>query len=337
MTGHGAVGDRAADPVSMERSAFLVSIDTELAWGAAHRRQDDAATIAARERRLAREREVVEALLDLFAREGIPATWAIVGHLFLDGCEPGPDGRAHPDQPRPAYAWLDGDDWFAVDPCGDASDAPSYYAPDIVERIAACATPQEIASHGFTHMMAGEPGCSREAFVGELTASQSAAGGHGVALRSFVYPRNQIGHLDTLAPAGFTAYRGRRSAPAPGGMAAVVDRVRPSAGSAVRPVWDPAGLWNLPQTYYFAPASSRRRTPPALWARAPVARLRQAVRHRSLFHLWFHPADVAVAPDRALACLSRICRTAARWRDAGRLDTLTMSQLSARLPTPANV
>jgi hypothetical protein len=99
----------------------------------------------------------------------------------------------------------------------------------------------------------------------------------------------------------------------------------------VRPVWDEAGLWNIPQTYLFAPATARRRLPPALWARRPVGRLRQAARERSLFHLWFHPYNVTAAPDRSIAALDRICAAAAGLRDRGRLDTLTMAQLAARL------
>jgi len=318
--------------VVLDRGVFVVSIDTELAWGAAHRRGDGSA------RRYDREREVVGQVLDLFDRYGIPGTWAIVGHLFLDRCERGADGRAHPDQPRPDYAWLAGDDWYAVDPCSDVAAAPTFYAPDLVERIAQCPTRQEIASHGFTHMIADDPGCSRETFAAELAASHVAATRHGVALRSFVFPRNQVAHVDAVAESGFAAYRGRRMAPPFSGlsgwrrrMATTVDRLRPLSGSAVRPVCEPSGIWNLPQTYYFAPASTRRRTPPGLWSRPARARLRQAVRHRTLFHLWFHPADITANPTRALACLRHICAAAAEHRARGRLDTVTMSQLTTRL------
>ncbi|NDU79241.1 hypothetical protein GWI34_42670, partial [Actinomadura sp. DSM 109109] len=52
---------------------------------------------------------------------------------------------------------------------------------------------------------------------------------------------------------------------------------------------------------------------------------------RSLFHLWFHPYNVTADPRRALAALDRICAEAARLRDAGRVDTLTMGELAASL------
>jgi peptidoglycan/xylan/chitin deacetylase (PgdA/CDA1 family) len=329
---------------ALDRGAMVVSIDTELAWGLAHRRGADGrlADLGAESGHLGREREVVAAILDLFARFEIHGTWAVVGHLFLDRCRPGPGGRRHPEIVRPAYPWLEGD-WFDIDPGTSRDDDPFFYAPDIVDLVAACPVEQEIASHGFSHVIAGEAGCSAEAFASELTASQAVAGERGIALRSFVYPRNAIGHLATLAASGFTSYRGSRPAPFPGvrgwrrRVVAVADRLRPRPGSTVSPLPGPGGLWNIPQTYLFAPATSRRRLPPAIWARQPVARLHQAARQRSLFHLWFHPYNVTAAPERALAALERICAAAAAQRDRGRLDVVTMGQLAERLGPPEPV
>jgi len=318
--------------VHLERGAFVISIDTELAWGLAHRRGapvDDS-------HHFDREREVIAAILAVLARFEIPATWAIVGHLFLDHCQPDAEGRCHPELARPDYPWLD-EDWFAVDPGSSLDEAPYYYGRDIVEQVAACPVEQEIASHAFSHVIAGEEGCSAEVFASELAASQAVARKQGVELRSFVYPRNSIAHLETLAAAGFTSYRGPRPVPFAGSTgwrrtaAAALDRIRPGPGSAVVPAPGPVGLWNLPQTYLFAPATSRRWAPAALWARQPVARLRQAARERSLFHLWFHPYNITAAPERALDVLSRVCAAAARLRDADRLDVVTMGQLAEHL------
>lgn len=316
----------------LERGACVISIDTELAWGEAHRRDG-----AGSGHHFEREREVVGRLLDLFARYDVAATWAMVGHLFLDRCERGSDGRPHPELLRPDYPWLDGRDWLDVDPCSSLDEAPYYYGRDLVEMVAACPADQEIASHAFSHVMAGDAGCSAEVFASELAASKAVAAAQDVELRSFVYPRNSVAYLDTLVEAGWTSYRGFRERPFPHvsgwrrRAVTAVDRVRPLAGSAVHPVPGPSGLWNLPQTYLFAPATSRRRLPVALWSLQPIARLRQAVRERSLFHLWFHPYNVTAAPDRSLAALERICRAAAKTRDQGNLDVLTMAQLTDRL------
>jgi hypothetical protein len=304
----------------LARGACVVSIDTELAWGGAHRRDGDPAPA------YDGEREAVAGILDVLAHHQVPATWAIVGHLFLDRCDRS-GGRPHPEVVRPDFAWLDGD-WFDVDPCSDRAEAPDYYAPDVVDAIRACPVPQEIGCHSFAHVMAGDPGCSREAFLSDLVACRAAAGDQ--PLRSFVYPRNSVGHVDALPAVGFTAYRGHPPAPLAGRpVLRLLDRVRPLAGSAVRPARHPSGVWDVPQTFLLAPATRRRWLPVDLWVRRPKARLRQAARERSLFHLWFHPYNVTADPPRALAALDAICAEAARLREAGRLDTLTMGGLAA--------
>jgi peptidoglycan/xylan/chitin deacetylase (PgdA/CDA1 family) len=319
---------------TLARGACVISIDTELAWGLAHRR--DAAGEVQALHRFDLEREVIGQTLDVFARHDIAATWAMVGHLFLDHCEPDGEGRLHPEVVQPTYDWLDAD-WLAIDPCSTLDEAPFFYGRDIVEQIAACPVEQEIASHAFSHVMANEPGCSAEVFASELAASRKVAADAGVDLRSFVFPRTSINHLGTLAAAGFSNYRGKRPVAFPGlagwrrRALSLVDQLRPLSGSAVQPAPGPDGLWNIPQTYLFAPATSRSRLPVNLWCVQPIARLQQAVRERSLFHLYFHPYNITAAPERAIAALDRICAAVARARDRGGLDVVTMGDLTERL------
>lgn len=320
----------------LARGALVVSIDTEMAWGEAHRRDGSAG-----QHDFSTEREVIARTLDVFARHGISATWAMVGHLFLDSCSRDASGRAHPEVERPQYPWLAGGDWFDIDPCSDLEAAPYHYGRDIIGQIQACPTPQEIGSHSFSHMMMGDEGCDAEVFASELAMARKVASDTGVELTSFVFPRNSIGHLATLAEAGFTNYRGGRPsrpfAGRPGWQRkalSVVDQVWPLAGSAVLPARDASGVWNVPQTYLFAPATARKQLPPALWARRPIGRLKQAARTRSLFHLWFHPYNLTADPERTLTTLDIVCRAAARLRDQGRLDIVPMGTFTARL-TPA--
>ena len=110
--------------------------------------------------------------------------------------------------------------------------------------------------------MAGEPGCSEKAFVTDLEACRQAAEAFGISLRSFVFPRNAIGHVDRLAGHGFQCYRGRPGEPFAGQSSAIrtalglVDRVYPLGGAAVLPRMHPSGSWDIPQTFLFAPAES---------------------------------------------------------------------------------
>jgi peptidoglycan/xylan/chitin deacetylase (PgdA/CDA1 family) len=317
----------------LDRGVLVVSFDTELAWGHAHVRPTPAIDAAG-------EREVIGAALEVLDRHGITATWAVVGHLFLEACAP-EAGRAHPEIVRPG-GWDagagDGEDWFAVDPGGTAADHPGYYGPDVIGAIASCATAQEIASHSFSHMDAGDARCTDAAFASELDRSREVAAAAGVDLRSFVFPRNSIGHVDLLAPRGFRAFRGPRPAPfASAGTAArrvlrAVDKVVPLSGSAAWPSRRADGLWDIPQTVLFAPAEGRRRhLPVEVWTWGPRRRIAQAARSRSLVHLWLHPSNLADDPARGIDALDRVCRDAARRRDAGRLDVCTMADLVSLL------
>lgn len=311
-----------------ESATFVISIDLEMSWGAVHhgRPHDDGP--------YQREREVVETLLRVMERYDIAATWAIVGHLFLTECAP-VDGVKHAEIVRPDYSWLEGD-WYDLDPAATLEAAPTWYGRDLVEMITGSPVSHEVGSHSFGHVIAGDPGCSAEAFRTDLNAAREVAAAAGLEVRSFVYPRNSIGHLDVLRDSGFVAYRG----PAPTRfadlagvrrrLALAVDAVRPLRGEVVRPAVR-HGMVDVPQTYLFDPDSRRaRRWGTAAWAVAVRRRLRHAVRSASLFHLWFHTHNLAAAPDRAWKTLDVLFRDARRHIDAGRLDNLTMGAVAER-------
>ena len=114
-----------------------------------------------------------------------------------------------------------------------------------------------------------------------------------------------------------------------------LDKLHPLAGTAVLPSRHESGIWNVPQTYMMAPATQRPRVPVEAWVRRPIARLRQAARCRSVFHLWFHPYNITAAPDRSIEALDRICARAARLRDAGRIDIVSMEQLADQMARSA--
>lgn len=309
-------------------ATFTISIDVEMSWGALHHgAPHDTSPYTM-------EREVVARTLELMSRYGISATWAVVGHLFLSECA-AVDGTAHPEVVPPDYAWMTGE-WYDLDPASSLAVAPTWYGPDLVAAIRACAVPQEIGSHSFGHVIVGDPGCSAEAFRTDLAAARSLAEKEGIELRSFVYPRNSVGHLDVLAEAGFTAYRSPTPDRFPGmtgwrrRLTALVDTVRPLPEATVSPVRR-GHLVEVPQTYLFDPGSKRaRRLGTTPWALAVRRRLRHAVDTSSLFHLWFHSHNLASNPERAWRAMDMLFADARRHMDAGRLENLTMGAVAER-------
>jgi hypothetical protein len=318
---------------SLKRGVFVLSLDTELAWGSAHE-----GSLTQREAIFQQTRHCISRLLVLMEKYQIHATWALIGHLFLDHCQP-VNGIKHPEIIRPQYTWYP-DDWFLSDPCSSLGDAPIWYGRDIVQQIQNCKVNQEIGCHTFSHVQVGKPGCSRECFASELHACRVEAEKFGLNLQSFVFPHNSIGYLDVLADAGFIAYRG--VAPTlferlPGITKRIcqqLGRVFPFTPPVLLPRRE-NGLWNLPASYFF-PSNYRWWQPAFGITRVYKVKrgLRKAVKKQSAFHLWFHPFNLAIQPDKLLSELEVIFAEICRYRDAGQMDNLTMGELAHSLSAP---
>jgi peptidoglycan/xylan/chitin deacetylase (PgdA/CDA1 family) len=314
------------------RPTFVLSIDTELVWGSFD--HVPPADFAAR---YPDERGVIREILGLLDRHDVAATWAVVGHLFLADCRRAEDGRAHPDMPRPDYAWFSGD-WYRADPCSDRAAEPLWYGDDIVDAIVAAKAGHEIGSHGYSHAVFGDPGFDDGAAVAELDECRRLAGLRRLELRSFVFPRNREGHHALIAEAGFVAVRGadptwhRRLPGRLGRLAHLVDQALAIAPPVSIPRQVRPGLWDIPGSMVLMERTGVRRLVPVS-ARVRKARrgLRRAVREGAVFHLWFHPFNLA--PDRRamLGALDQILAEVAALRAAGRLDVRTMAQLAGEL------
>jgi hypothetical protein len=312
------------------KGIFTLSIDTELAWGGFDRPD--------REARWAMEensRAVIQRLLDLFARYDIAATWALVGHLFLDRCRR-IDGHTHPEMPRPRHAWFTGD-WYGLDPATDIERSPLWYGTDIVRQLLEAEPRQEIASHSFAHIIFADPGCSAAAAEADLEACVDVAREWGLELRSFVYPRNRVGHQAALGRCGFRCYRGADPVrysrwPRPlRRLAHYMEDLLALPPPTVQPVRD-GDLWNIPGSLMLQGMDGvRALIPAACRTQRCMAGLRRAVERRDLFHLWFHPANLAIRMDRMIEALDPVLAAAAAARDRGDLEILTMGSLAMRM------
>jgi peptidoglycan/xylan/chitin deacetylase (PgdA/CDA1 family) len=305
---------------------FVFSLDTELAWGSMHH-----GSYAGHEADFARTRDVIGRVLEMFEKYQVRGTWAVVGHLFLESCAE-TAGVKHPEVIRPRYSWFSGD-WFARDPASTVREAPWWYGPDIIGSIRACKVHQEIGCHNFSHIIVGDPGCSADAFRSELAACRTLAERSGTDLKSFVFPRNSIGHLDVLRQSGFTSYRG--VAPAwpeslPGPLAKVgrlVDSFLPVPAPVTQPVLT-EGLWDLKASYFYRHRNGwARMVPVGVQVRKAVLSLRRAAHRGATFHLWTHPFNIASDPEALLRGLERILQEAKNLSDSGLLVSRTMSEV----------
>ncbi len=314
-----------------EVGAFVFSLDTELAWGSVHH-----GGYANHEGEFERTRFVIDSLLNLFERYEIRGTWAVVGKLMLgkDESEPSmPDGSSlNGASTEAGYNWrAEEDDHF-------------WHAPDIIERIRSCPVPQEIGSHNYTHMIMGTPGADAASFDHELKACKAVADERDIELKSFVYPRNAVDHVNVLASNGFTSYRG--VAPSwtwrvPGTMgkrfARLADHFLPVPGPVVHAV-DEDGIVNIPASYsYLHRTGWARYVPISVRVRKSILTMRKAARSNGIFHLWTHPFNIASDPENLLGGLERVFQEYKRLHDSGLILSKTMTEVAEQVTKPADV
>ncbi|MCL7416714.1 MAG: polysaccharide deacetylase family protein [Halalkalicoccus sp.] len=299
----------------------VISIDAELAWGF-HDLSDPP------RERIAAARPAWSRLLSLLEEFSIPATWAIVGHLFLEEC----DGlhTGHPGSPA----------WFARDPGGTAGEHDEWFGPDLVRAVRDSPVGHEIACHSFSHVQFGDPETTRELAAAEVEASIEAADGTGIELHSFVFPRNKVGHRDVLAAYGIRSYRGVRprqwfDTPRARRTGKFLDAalVR-SPPPLVSPSVDEYGLVNLPASldlFGFEGLARRVLTstvgdPVVRQARAGIDR---AVESEGVFHCWLHPNNLLT--ERDVERLRRVLSYLAARRESTPLTVETMRTVSERV------
>ncbi|MFA5309409.1 MAG: hypothetical protein WC370_08015 [Dehalococcoidales bacterium] len=315
----------------MDKGVFVLSLDLELAWGACF----DARKIAHNRRYYQETRANVRALLTLLEKYEISATWFTVGHLFLSSCAP-VDGVVHPEVIKPRYRWLDGD-WLARDPSSDVAADPIWYGSDIVASLQSCRVPQEIACHTFSHIIVDDPACTPECLDSELKACRALAEKISVPLKSFSFPRNREKYLATLAENGFLSYRGM-DAPWYYRCPKTVQKIAYFMDNLLFFVPPPVTVpvknhcWNIRGSWFYGHSDGLAALLPVPCRVLKISSgLRRAAREKAVFHLWFHPFNMASNPRGLLAGLEDVFRRVRRLRDKGVIENLTMTALVARL------
>ena len=316
--------------MKLDRGVFMISLDFEMIWGTLDLLGPDRFRKACEVERA----RVIDRLLELLIEYELPATWFVVGHLLLDRCD-AEGGVKHPEIVRPSHAWATGD-WFKHDPCGCEEDGSVFLGRSLIEKIRASPISQEIGCHSFSHIVFGDPGCSRAAAVSELEACVRLASDMGIEMRSFAFPRNKVGHLDVLREYGFACYRGPEpecrllgylpdSIKRLSNLWRVITASQPPVGL---PELTDSGLWMIPGSMiYFPMRGLRRYVPVQARVRRAIKGLDAAAREKRIFHLWFHPTNLADGLKPMFAGLRRIVEYACSLLTKGQLDTPRMASL----------
>lgn len=317
---------------AVEGGRLVISLDFELLWGV--RDHADRTTYGVN---ILGARDAVPRILDIFADNGIRATWATVGFLFCESRDELLDSvpSVKPDyriQPLSSYRYLD-------EVGTDEATDPYYFAPSLIDLI--CSTPgQEVGTHTLSHYYCLEDGQTLDAFEADLRAARKLARRRGIELKSIVFPRNQFApeHIAVCARTGIKVYRGN-----PGSWA-----YRPTKGAGQTPTRRALRLLdaysgvlgshafratvarptNVPASRFLRPCAGRLAPFHALHLAAVERGMTAAARAGECFHLWWHPHNFGVGLGDNLAGLERLVAHFRRLQDDHGMASMAMGDFA---------
>jgi hypothetical protein len=295
-----------------EPGRFIVSLDCEGKWGMADHLQPYHHQLLTEEALAAAYRQ----LTGIFARHGIAATFAFVMAFVLTEQER--------EEFRDQLLGDERDEWLR--PYRQAvsnGELRGWHQPaalDIVRQTGV----HEIACHSFCHRPLGERSVSSEGANRELDAAAAAARLKGLELETFVFPRNEVGHLAALKRHGFIGYRQRLRRP-PGQLGRALGLAEEF--NLWAPPQQPAravnGLVPIPSGRFLNwRFGLRGKVPPQATAARWRHQLRSAAQNGGVVHLWLHPHNLITGPGTA-ALLENVLAEAGSLRDRGEIRVLT--------------
>jgi len=306
-----------------EPGLFVISLDTELAWGSF-----DTGEFSQHETAYQNTRSVIQDLCSLFDAYNMPTTWALVMHL-LEDCD------GHSQCPRPQFEWVN---WYDELPCITGVDQNIWHTPDILRMIESTKVEHEIGLHGYTHMILGDPGCTPEAAQYEINKAIQIANRWDIDPQTYIFPRNNIGHLDILSKSGLSYYRGvdsywyeKFSYSVVQKPMRFIDETFKRAPPVVSPRRKEDGLVELPGSQILRPYNGPWKYSPknSQLSRAKKG-LSKAARTGNIFHLWFHPFNLSLNKSNHLNLVNDILAHASQLRRDGQIEFCTLAEAASR-------
>ncbi|HHY82868.1 MAG TPA: polysaccharide deacetylase family protein [Clostridiales bacterium] len=314
--------------MQQEKGVFVLSLDTELAWGSF-----DLELYEKLKNDFENTRYCIARLIELLCKYKIKATFALVGHLMLDRCSE-KNGIRHKEIIRPKFSWYN-KDWFSEDPSSSIQEAPHWYGTDILMQIREAQPKHEIACHSFCHIIYGDPGCSEECAESDIAAAVETAKIHGINLTTFIFPRNSEGHKALLKKYGFIAYRGNGNEwystfknNKLKKICHFVDEMLSISPKTSKLQADEYGLYNTTgNMLYLSRQGIRKIIPISSRIRKAKKGIRRAIERGEVFHMWFHPFNLASDPEGLLKGLEKIFAYVRMKIDSGQLINYTINEL----------
>lgn len=322
-----------------KKGLFIISLDFELLWGVR-----DKKTIESYGENIRGVRQVIPALLELFDRYGIHATFATVGFLFARNKEEllsflPPVLPQYPVKRYSPYenGYLNG--------IGASEKEDLYhYGASLIEMIRQHPG-QEIASHTFSHYYCLED-ASLDSFEADMKAAKAIAASYNIDLKSVVFPRNQYSteHIAVIKKLGFTSYRGneqsylyqpRKNEEQNKKIKALrlADSYLNFTGHHTFSMANQQGsdIVNIPASRFLRPYSPALK----LFNGLRLHRIRQSLTHAAqqgeAYHLWWHPHNFGKNLKENLASLEVVLQHFKMLQERYGMQSRSMKEIAEEL------
>lgn len=317
----------------MTQPTVVISLDLELSWGSFDLGFDEEL------RKMARWTHDIGVpnLLGHFTRNGLSASWAVVGAMMrpsLPDISTLPEVR-YPHFPKP---------WFSYVPKqGSELTHPEWFGATLVEMIKRAKPEQEIGFHSFSHVPFGWQGMTRERAIAEYRYCAQVARELGISATSFVFPRNLVAYLRDLRDAGFDCFRDVDVLPL---------RFASRTLTSLAMIWadfiglsprliEPSfkeGLVSIPGSLMIRYAAGwRRYIPDSSRLRRLRKGLERVRENGGVFHVWFHPENLYAEWPRLENVVTRFLEELGASVRNGDVRCLTMGQLASEFRRKSGV
>jgi hypothetical protein len=307
------------------KPTVVISLDLELSWGSFDHSHGDSLLKMARWT----HDEGVPGLLEHLTRNGLAASWAIVGAM-MGASMPDVSGLPEVHYPHFRKPWFD-----YVPKTGDENSHPEWFGASLVKMIQAAQPRQEIGFHSFSHVIFGWPGMTRERAIAEYDHCRQIARANGFSPGCFVFPRNSVAYLRELRNAGFTCFRDVDELPlrfASPKLTSIASVLADFAGISPRVV-EPSmkeGLVAIPGSLMVRYAGGwRKYIPDSSRLRRLRKGLERVRREGGIFHVWFHPENLYDRWPRVENVVARFFEELGSMVRSGDVRCLTMGQTAA--------
>ncbi len=310
----------------MKKGKFVISLDTEIAWGRIEESNKDSYLPL-----FEKTREVVKRLVDVFDKYEIPATWAMVGRLIEDSDNLSIFSKMKIEDYYPSLTSKK----IYEDSILNNESNSYVLAKEFMDQVMNAKVIHEIGTHSYHHILFGKiPKSDKYLVEKDVEGAKGILKKYGIDCQSVVFPRNLIGHLDVFQKNGINCYRGPdkfwfdRMPNAIKKPISLLNTFLPISPTVVD-AENKNGMVNIPGSLFFRIThfGIKKNVPFSILEKKAIKGLQQASSQGKIFHLWFHPFNFGYKMDEHFNAFEKVLKEAKRLRDIGKIETQTMKTI----------